>query len=122
MIEEQALCRVHRVGQRRNVTTIRYLMRNSFEEVSFINCIIEEEGKQKTHSHAASGGNPETEEKAGGLNIWIGRVGRGWHWTWNSAGKISSMSRIKYSNLYEVSQIRSRMSSANKPFHGLLGI
>ncbi|TVY65597.1 DNA repair protein RAD5A, partial [Lachnellula suecica] len=32
MIEEQALCRVHRVGQTRNVTTIRYLMRNSFEE------------------------------------------------------------------------------------------
>ena len=33
MIEEQALCRVHRVGQKRTVTTIRYLMRNSFEEV-----------------------------------------------------------------------------------------
>ncbi|KAH8749962.1 SNF2 family N-terminal domain-containing protein [Hyaloscypha finlandica] len=32
MIEEQALCRVHRVGQTRNVTTIRYLMRDSFEE------------------------------------------------------------------------------------------
>lgn len=34
MIEEQALCRVHRVGQKRDVTTIRYLMRDSFEEVS----------------------------------------------------------------------------------------
>ncbi|PMD44628.1 hypothetical protein L207DRAFT_421525 [Hyaloscypha variabilis F] len=34
MIEEQALCRVHRVGQQREVTTIRYLMRGSFEEVS----------------------------------------------------------------------------------------
>ncbi|KAE9378355.1 hypothetical protein N431DRAFT_541839 [Stipitochalara longipes BDJ] len=34
MIEEQALCRVHRVGQQRKVTTIRYLMRGSFEEVS----------------------------------------------------------------------------------------
>ena len=34
MIEEQALCRVHRVGQNRDVTTIRYLMRDSFEEVS----------------------------------------------------------------------------------------
>jgi len=32
MIEEQALCRVHRIGQQRNVTTIRYLTRNSFEE------------------------------------------------------------------------------------------
>jgi len=34
MTEEQALCRVHRVGQKRDVTTIRYLMRDSFEEVS----------------------------------------------------------------------------------------
>lgn len=34
MIEEQALCRVHRVGQKHDVTTIRYLMRDSFEEVS----------------------------------------------------------------------------------------
>lgn len=34
MIEEQALCRVHRVGQLREVTTIRYLVRNSFEEAS----------------------------------------------------------------------------------------
>ncbi|EHL01886.1 putative SWI/SNF-related matrix-associated actin-dependent regulator of chromatin subfamily A member 3-like 3 [Glarea lozoyensis 74030] len=36
MVEEQALCRVHRVGQKRNVTTIRYLMRDSFEEVCYI--------------------------------------------------------------------------------------
>jgi DNA polymerase III psi subunit len=34
MIEEQALCRVHRVGQTRDITTIRYLVRDSFEEVS----------------------------------------------------------------------------------------
>jgi SNF2 family DNA or RNA helicase len=34
MIEEQALCRIHRVGQRREVTTIRYLMRDSCEEVT----------------------------------------------------------------------------------------
>ncbi|KAB8303388.1 hypothetical protein EYC80_004817 [Monilinia laxa] len=32
MIEEQALCRVHRVGQEKQVTTIRYLMRDFFEE------------------------------------------------------------------------------------------
>ncbi|KAM0314130.1 hypothetical protein ACHAO8_004916 [Botrytis cinerea] len=32
MIEEQALCRVHRISQKRKVTTIRYLMHNSFEE------------------------------------------------------------------------------------------
>jgi SNF2 family DNA or RNA helicase len=36
MVEEQALCRVHRVGQKRDVTTIRYLMRGSFEEVKHI--------------------------------------------------------------------------------------
>ena len=36
MIEEQALCRVHRVGQKRSVTTIRYLMRESFEEASIL--------------------------------------------------------------------------------------
>jgi SNF2 family DNA or RNA helicase len=32
MIEEQALCRVHRMGQKKEVTTIRYRMKNSFEE------------------------------------------------------------------------------------------
>ncbi|KAF8860511.1 hypothetical protein BDZ45DRAFT_619499 [Acephala macrosclerotiorum] len=31
-MEEQALCRVYRLGQKRNVTTIRYRMLNSFEE------------------------------------------------------------------------------------------
>lgn len=36
MIEEQALCRVHRVGQQREVTTVRYLMRGSFEEVRHV--------------------------------------------------------------------------------------
>jgi hypothetical protein len=38
MIEEQALCRIHRVGQQRNVTTVRYLMRDSFEEVRAYEC------------------------------------------------------------------------------------
>lgn len=33
MIEEQALSRIHRLGQRRNVTMIRYRVRGSFEEV-----------------------------------------------------------------------------------------
>lgn len=32
MIEEQALCRVYRMGQRKEVTTIRFRMKNSFEE------------------------------------------------------------------------------------------
>ena len=39
MIEEQALCRVHRIGQKRNVTTIRYLIRDSFEVVSLASCL-----------------------------------------------------------------------------------
>ncbi|KAH7343013.1 SNF2 family N-terminal domain-containing protein [Rhexocercosporidium sp. MPI-PUGE-AT-0058] len=32
MMEEQALCRVHRMGQTKDVTTIRYRIRDSFEE------------------------------------------------------------------------------------------
>jgi hypothetical protein len=33
MMEEQALCRIHRLGQKK-VKTIRYRIRGSFEEVS----------------------------------------------------------------------------------------
>jgi SNF2 family DNA or RNA helicase len=33
MMEEQALCRIHRLGQTKEVKTIRYRMRGSFEEV-----------------------------------------------------------------------------------------
>jgi SNF2 family DNA or RNA helicase len=32
-IEDQALARAHRLGQTRPVTTIRYIMKDSFEEV-----------------------------------------------------------------------------------------
>ena len=32
-LEDQALARAHRLGQARPVTTIRYVMENSFEEV-----------------------------------------------------------------------------------------
>ncbi|KAK1849666.1 hypothetical protein CCHR01_07721 [Colletotrichum chrysophilum] len=35
-IEEQALARVHRIGQTREVTTVRLYMRDSFEKVSFV--------------------------------------------------------------------------------------
>ncbi|KAK6342296.1 hypothetical protein TWF718_007699 [Orbilia javanica] len=35
MLEEQALARVHRIGQTQAVTTIRYVMKDSYEEVSF---------------------------------------------------------------------------------------
>lgn len=32
-VEEQALARIHRIGQQRPITTIRYVMRGSYEEV-----------------------------------------------------------------------------------------
>ena len=35
-MEEQALSRIHRLGQQKEVETIRYRMRNSFEEVSLL--------------------------------------------------------------------------------------
>jgi SNF2 family DNA or RNA helicase len=34
MMEEQALCRIHRLGQKKEVKTIRYLIPGTFEEVS----------------------------------------------------------------------------------------
>jgi SWI/SNF-related matrix-associated actin-dependent regulator of chromatin subfamily A3 len=33
-VEQQALARIHRIGQQQSVTTIRYVMRGSYEEVS----------------------------------------------------------------------------------------
>ena len=33
-VEQQALARIYRMGQTRQVTTIRYIMRDSFEDVS----------------------------------------------------------------------------------------
>jgi hypothetical protein len=33
MMEEQALCRVYRMGQKKDVTIVRYRMRDSFENV-----------------------------------------------------------------------------------------
>lgn len=33
-VEQQALARIHRIGQEQPVTTVRYVIRNSFEEVS----------------------------------------------------------------------------------------
>lgn len=33
MSEEQALDRIHRLGQKREVTTVRYIIKDSFEEV-----------------------------------------------------------------------------------------
>lgn len=39
MMEEQALSRIHRLGQRKEVRTIRYRICNSLEEVSYISTI-----------------------------------------------------------------------------------
>jgi SNF2 family DNA or RNA helicase len=33
-VEEQALARIHRLGQTREITTIRYVMDNTYEDVS----------------------------------------------------------------------------------------
>lgn len=35
-LEEQALARIHRIGQDKEVTTIRFYIRDSFEEVGLI--------------------------------------------------------------------------------------
>lgn len=35
MMEELALCRIHRLGQDKEVKTIKYRIRGSFEEVNF---------------------------------------------------------------------------------------
>ncbi|KAI9640654.1 hypothetical protein NHQ30_010958 [Ciborinia camelliae] len=56
MIEEQALCRVHRVGQQKNVTTIRYLMRDSFEEQ-----VVEVQKKKKMLSQITFAQGPLSE-------------------------------------------------------------
>ena len=37
MMEEQALCRIHRIGQEKDVITIRYIIKDSWEEVSASN-------------------------------------------------------------------------------------
>jgi hypothetical protein len=64
----QALCRVHRVGQTRPVTTIRYLMKNSFEEVSKHPRNIPK--LPETDDLAASRRDPETEEVAHESHFW----------------------------------------------------
>lgn len=33
MVEQQALDRLHRIGQKKEVTTTRYIIKNSIEEV-----------------------------------------------------------------------------------------
>jgi hypothetical protein len=38
-LEEQALARVHRLGQTKSVTTVRFYVRDSFEEVCLANTL-----------------------------------------------------------------------------------
>jgi hypothetical protein len=33
-IEEQALARIHRIGQKKEVTTVRFIVKDTFEEVN----------------------------------------------------------------------------------------
>ena len=40
MIEEQALDRIHRLGQTKEVTTVRYVIRGSFEEVRRLGILL----------------------------------------------------------------------------------
>ena len=37
-LEEQALARIHRLGQKKEVTTVRFYIRDSFEEASTPSC------------------------------------------------------------------------------------
>ncbi|TVY34933.1 Helicase-like transcription factor, partial [Lachnellula cervina] len=60
MIKEQALCCVHRVGQKRNVTTVRYLMRDSFEEQ-----VVEIQKRKKLLAKLAFGQDPLPETGIG---------------------------------------------------------
>jgi hypothetical protein len=83
MVEEQALCRVHRVGQKRNVTTIRYLMRDSFEEVK---CLTPISCSRPNHS-IANCGVAEEEETACASYIFSGSTdGR-----WDRDGHVTGM-------------------------------
>ena len=38
MVEDQALDRVHRIGQEKEVTTVRYIVNNTLEEVRSYQC------------------------------------------------------------------------------------
>jgi len=37
-LEDQALARVHRMGQKREVTTVRFVVRGTFEKVLLLAC------------------------------------------------------------------------------------
>ena len=64
MMEEQALCRIYRIGQKKEVTTIRYRIRGSFEE----NVVALQERKKDLVSLTFS------REKLSGDDISLGRL------------------------------------------------
>ncbi|KAL3427322.1 alpha-mannosyltransferase [Phlyctema vagabunda] len=60
MIEEQAICRVHRVGQKQDVTTIRYVMKNTFEEQ-----VVEIRKRKKLLAQVTFGQGPLLDDNLG---------------------------------------------------------
>ena len=81
------LCRVHRVGQTRSVTTIRYLVRDSFEEVNPSesaqnpSCKILTTLKQIVNISRGK-------EDAGASDICSRSLVREWHWYRNTTGML----------------------------------
>ncbi|CAF9936196.1 MAG: DNA helicase rad5 [Heterodermia speciosa] len=53
MAEEQAFDRVHRMGQTRAVTVIRYIMKDSIEE----HVVLVQRNKSKIIAHSVASGN-----------------------------------------------------------------
>jgi len=97
MIEEQALCRVHRVGQRRNVSTIRYLIRDTFEEVWIhtnphaslnrsVRMSFQVRRIAKLTDVTANCETTEKEENVGTGHFWTRSSFRRWHWCGAFAG------------------------------------
>lgn len=121
MIEEQALCRVHRVGQKRDVTTIRYLMRDSFEEVSphrptHPSLLMPGASSkplliiQGTNNHIANCRYPKAEKDAGTSDVCPRYLVRSWHWFRNIAGTLWTNLQFKHVfNIATVLEICPRM-------------
>jgi hypothetical protein len=83
MSEDQALDRIHRIGQTKEITTVRYIMKGSFEEVrgSF--------GKtyNKHWRSAECSDDPETEEGSRSPNVAKGASERGRFKLWETSGE-----------------------------------
>ena len=63
-LEEQAFGRIHRIGQKKEVTTIRFFIRSSFEEVLFV-ASLNNECKRLTRLKACDK-SPAVQEGASG--------------------------------------------------------